>query len=140
MRDFFLVYLDEWEKSVDERPGFSKEEKNRMLLSPATRLELRMTGICLYSCSWFQLCAHLIVFMQLTPSSNWWSMCSHCRMSKSSSAKGYHKTLWRTILVANDNPNVQEFQKNMQALRVVKSLILQKVQQGVDLTAEAPKN
>ena len=44
LRDEFLVYLDEWEKSVNDRPGFSKEEKNLMLLSPATRLGIRMTG------------------------------------------------------------------------------------------------
>lgn len=44
LRDEFLVYLDEWEKSVNDRPGFSKEEKNLMLLSPATRLGIKMTG------------------------------------------------------------------------------------------------
>ncbi len=44
LRDVFLKYLDDWEKSVDERPGFTKEQKNLMLLSPATRLGLRMTG------------------------------------------------------------------------------------------------
>ena len=44
LRNVFLKYLDDWEKSVDERPGFTKEQKNLMLLSPATRLGLRMTG------------------------------------------------------------------------------------------------
>ena len=44
LRDVFLPYLDNWEKSVDERPGFSRDEKNRMLLTPATRLGLRITS------------------------------------------------------------------------------------------------
>ena len=44
LRGVFLAYLDAWEKSVDERPGFSEEEKKRMLLSSETRLGLRMTG------------------------------------------------------------------------------------------------
>ena len=41
LRDVFLPYLDNWEKSVNERP---KDEKNRMLLSHATRLGLRITS------------------------------------------------------------------------------------------------
>ena len=40
----FLPYLDDWEKCVKERTGFSSEEKRRMLLSSETILELRMTG------------------------------------------------------------------------------------------------
>ena len=40
----FLKYLDDWEKAVQERPGFSAEEKNTMLISHETRLGLRITG------------------------------------------------------------------------------------------------
>ena len=39
----FLGYLAAWESSVEERPGYTKTEKGRMLLSPATRLGIRMT-------------------------------------------------------------------------------------------------
>ena len=44
-QDLLLVsYLDDWEKSLKERTGFSKEEMERMLLSSETLLGLRMTG------------------------------------------------------------------------------------------------
>ena len=36
--------MHEWEKSGNDRRGFSKEEKNLMLLSPATRLGIKTTG------------------------------------------------------------------------------------------------
>ena len=39
-----MPYLDDWEKCVKERTGFSSEEKRRMLLSSETILGLRMTG------------------------------------------------------------------------------------------------
>ena len=39
----FLGYLAEWESSVEKHAGFTKTEKSRMLLSPATRLGIRMT-------------------------------------------------------------------------------------------------
>lgn len=38
------MYLDKWEKAVNERRGFSKAEKKRMMLSSETLLGLRMTG------------------------------------------------------------------------------------------------
>ena len=44
LTDVFLPYLDEWEKSVGEREGFTRSEKGMMLLSNETRLGLRITG------------------------------------------------------------------------------------------------
>ena len=41
----FIPYLDEWEKSVEDREGFSNLAKKQMLLSPATLLGIRMTGM-----------------------------------------------------------------------------------------------
>ena len=41
LKDDFLKYLEEWEKSVERRDGFTKEEKQRMLLSAETRLGFR---------------------------------------------------------------------------------------------------
>ena len=38
------MYLNEWEKSVEEREGFEKSQKKRMLLSEETRGGLRLTG------------------------------------------------------------------------------------------------
>ena len=40
-----MAYLDKWEKTVQEREGFKKAEKKRMLLSDETRLGLQMTGM-----------------------------------------------------------------------------------------------
>ena len=42
--------------------------------------------------------AWLLVLTQTTPSSNWWSIFSHCQMSVSFSAKGLHKIPLRTYL------------------------------------------
>lgn len=39
----FIPYLDQWEKSVEERPGFCKLERKHMLLSPETILGIRIT-------------------------------------------------------------------------------------------------
>ena len=44
LKDNFLAYLDEWEKSVMDRPGFEDDEKKNMMLSSETLLGLRMTG------------------------------------------------------------------------------------------------
>ena len=45
LREGFLGFLDKWEKSVEEREGYTKKQKNNMLLSQETRLGLRLTGI-----------------------------------------------------------------------------------------------
>ena len=45
LREDFLGYLDEWEASVAARPGFSKAERNKMLLSQETLSGLRLTGM-----------------------------------------------------------------------------------------------
>uniref|UniRef100_A0A1X7T349 Transposable element P transposase-like GTP-binding insertion domain-containing protein n=1 Tax=Amphimedon queenslandica TaxID=400682 RepID=A0A1X7T349_AMPQE len=39
----FIQFLDEWKHSVENREGFSKAEKNLMLLSHETRVRLRIT-------------------------------------------------------------------------------------------------
>ena len=45
----FLPYLDSWETSVMERPGFTDVEKKKMLLSQPTLDGLRMTGMYVYN-------------------------------------------------------------------------------------------
>ena len=45
----FLKYLDDWERSVNERPGFSKPEKSNRLLSEETIHGLKMTSTRLLS-------------------------------------------------------------------------------------------
>ena len=44
LREDFLGYLDEWEKSVEERQGFTASQKAMMLLSRETIEGLRTTG------------------------------------------------------------------------------------------------
>ena len=45
----FLNYLDEWEKCIKNRKGFTPAQQTMMLLSPETLEGLRMTGnyICI---------------------------------------------------------------------------------------------
>ena len=47
LEEEFLPYLDQWEKSVEAREGFTKTQKKQMLLSSETRLGLWMTGMLL---------------------------------------------------------------------------------------------
>ena len=41
----FLGYLREWEESIEQRDGYSKDDKRRMTLSQETMRGLRMTGM-----------------------------------------------------------------------------------------------
>ena len=75
----FLPYLDRWEKTVSTREGFSRTEKDKMLLSQETRKGLRITGMntynvipivdnmkCMYTCNSepFSCClVALVVFL-----------------------------------------------------------------------------
>jgi len=42
-----LPYLEDWEKSVNEREGFSSKEKEMMLMPRETRLGITVTGIAI---------------------------------------------------------------------------------------------
>ena len=42
-------FSQEWEKSVESREGFSRSEKNKMLLSKETRDGLKFTGIQIWT-------------------------------------------------------------------------------------------
>ncbi len=44
LKDEFLKYLDDWEKSVQSREGIPNKVKKLMLLSSQTLLGLRITG------------------------------------------------------------------------------------------------
>ena len=41
-----LHYLDQWKATVESRPGFDDDQKQRMLLSAATDNGIRITGVC----------------------------------------------------------------------------------------------
>ena len=44
----FLGYLKEWEKSVEQRNGFTAAQKRMMILSNETIEGLKITGSCIY--------------------------------------------------------------------------------------------
>uniref|UniRef100_A0A1X7UNS3 Transposable element P transposase-like GTP-binding insertion domain-containing protein n=1 Tax=Amphimedon queenslandica TaxID=400682 RepID=A0A1X7UNS3_AMPQE len=44
----FIQFLDEWEDSVENKEGFSKAEKNLILLSHETRVRLRITDLIVF--------------------------------------------------------------------------------------------
>ena len=44
MQTEFHGYLNDWEKSVTERPGFDDDVKKKMMSRSETLLGLRMTG------------------------------------------------------------------------------------------------
>ena len=41
----FLGYLEQWERAVEEREGFTVGEKKTMLLSAETAVGLKLTGM-----------------------------------------------------------------------------------------------
>ena len=45
LKEGFLGYLDDWEKSVKSREGFTSAQRNMMLLSQQTIEGLRITGV-----------------------------------------------------------------------------------------------
>ena len=44
LEEEFLGYMEKWEQSVAARPGFSQTDKNKMMLSEATKTGLKFTG------------------------------------------------------------------------------------------------
>ena len=45
-----VFYLDQWKGTVECRPGFDDDQKQRMLLSAATENGIRITGVCVCVC------------------------------------------------------------------------------------------
>lgn len=103
----FLGFLDNWEKSVKERKGFTNKEKKMMLLSIETRLGLRITVK-----SFVELTRYLFTvpgvkaFLSRRVSQDPLEQFFGCQRQRG----GVH-----------DNPNAVEFLKNSQVLRVVSS-------------------
>lgn len=44
LRKNVLGFLNDWQSSIDNRPNFTKAEKNKMFLSHQTAEGIRMTG------------------------------------------------------------------------------------------------
>eukprot|EP00731_Ephydatia_muelleri_P004466 Em0002g642a len=108
LKDDFLGYLNDWRISVHDRVGCNKTERNRMLLSAATQLGLQMTCLSFLD---------LVPFLFSMPDVN--SFLSQ-RLCQDPLERFFG--LQRQRGGMHENPNVVEFSKNMQALRVVKSV------------------
>ena len=64
LEEEFLPYLDQREKNVETREGFTKTQKKQMLLSSETHLGLRMTGMhvtvyYIYNILWGAICKNI---------------------------------------------------------------------------------
>ena len=130
LKNNFIGYLDAWEKSVNERPGFEKiEKKNKMLLSQETRLGLRMTGnsiiICITNLSVLLLSflltavlsfCKLLEYVFTIPDVTVFLSSRICQ-DPLENLFGHQRQRGRV----NENPNLAEFIKKTQALRVVNS-------------------
>ena len=99
----FLPYLDKWEESVHDRPGFMNSQK-RMLLSSETLLGLRITGDCMYMK--FSIANSFVEFLFTLPEVKGQKMA----LDVSGGGLGHEH-----------NPTVQDYYKNTESLRVVNS-------------------
>lgn len=129
LEETFLPYLDDWEKSVNARQGYSRAEKNRMMLSSETLLGLRMTSmsrmhtidISIIIYSYFFIAKSFIELLQYLFSlpdvkdNHLAFLSNHLCQDPLESFFGQQRQRGRT----GDNPNVQEFLNNTAALRVV---------------------
>ncbi len=125
----FVPYLDNWEKWVQLVPNITKTEHNNLLLSSETRLGLRMT--CKY--------IHLIYVMPFIIGFPYAYNVGNSFIELVQylfTVPGVKSFLSQRICQdplenffgcqcqrggVHDNPNVQEFTKNTQALRVINS-------------------
>ena len=131
LKETFLGYLSAWEKSVEERPGYSKMTKKMMLLSPETRLGLKITGTtyvyklsrifknCSCSCSTVNSFVELVEFLFTIPGVKAFLSEKLCQ-DPLEKFFGCQRQRGRV----NENPTAAQFYKNTQALRVVNSFCI----------------
>ena len=129
-----MGYLDEWEQSVKERPGdFTKTQRNMMMLSPQTRLGLKVTCKIptLHSAIYQQLIATGKSFIQLVK-----YIFTIDGVKSFLSQRLCQDPLENFFGVqrqgggVHDNPSVKQFMENTQALRVVKMIGFSGVKRG----------
>ena len=124
LKDELLSYLQQWEKSVEKREGFSPKAKSMMVITKETRFGIRVTGLfcnlyllhcfnsfCVIAVNSFVELVHYI--MKIPGITVFFSE----RLSQDPLEKffGCQRQRGKT----NENPNVQQFCKNSQALRVI---------------------
>lgn len=59
LKNDFLGYLEEWEKSVEQRAGFTTKEKKNLLLSQETHYGIEVTGKYFNNC--VARCSNIVV-------------------------------------------------------------------------------
>lgn len=113
LQDTFIPYLDTWEESVQTRPGFEqqKAEQNKMLLSEQTRFGLRLTGRILKI-----VLLHLYIFYSQVIRRPCDVRFMSNKICQDPLENFFGQQCQRGRV--NENPNVPEFVKNTQALRV----------------------
>jgi hypothetical protein len=105
LEDEFVPYLDQWQRSVEAREGYTRAQKKRMLLSDATILGLKITAK-----SFVELTRFLFTMPGVK---NFLSQ----RICQDALEKFFGCQRQRGA--THDNPNALEFLRNTQALRVV---------------------
>ena len=132
--------MTKWEQSVESRVGFTRSQKQRMMLSPETRLGLRMTGLsCLFCCFdlffLFSFSGRSVIYIHIQFLFN--SQIIHNLLFSLPEVKE-EKLAFLSVNISqdplenffgcqrqrggtSDNPSVSEFYNNTQALRVVNS-------------------
>ena len=131
----FLGYLKDWENSVKLREGFTKAERNKMLISAETLYGLQVTCKCflLILALYYRSCilsllgksfVELVRYLFTVPG-------VQCFLSQRLSQDPLERFFGaqRQRGCVNDNPNVAEFAKNTQTIRVV-NLCCQGVKRG----------
>ena len=117
------MYLDEWQQSVESRPGFTRKQKQHMLLSSETMRGLRITGytVTLLSVinnflpaakSFVEMIRYLFAQADVRV-----FLSRRIRQDPLEQFFGCQRQRGGT----HENPNCQEFMRNTQALKVINS-------------------
>lgn len=102
-----MGYLDKWDKSVNERTGFTGTQKEKMLISRPTREGLRITVLSFID---------LVTYVFTIPGVKVFLSNRICQ-DPLENFFGRQRQRGRV----NENPSTAEFLKNTQALRVINS-------------------
>eukprot|EP00794_Sanderia_malayensis_P010387 gene10387-11468_t len=104
----FLGYIDEWKKSIDERPGeFINDQKEKMFISMPTYIGLKTTTLSVIDCIKFLLSEGMPYV--LTEKFN---------QDDCEKYFGRQRSLGRR----NDNPTIQQFGYNNNTIRIQRSV------------------
>ena len=124
-----MQYLEEWEKCVHKKKELSSKERSKMLLSAETRLGIKVTGKHLdiiWNCSFpVRSFVELTKYLFTLPGVNTF-LSEKLSQDPLEQFFGCQRQRGGT----SENPNVAEFCKNTQALRVINTACGERFQQG----------